>query len=74
MDMNKVMVIATGGSIASRRNIETQGMSSGVISGDELLSLIPDLDPALPIEVQNMFGVPGSYLGPDKMLPLARTI
>ncbi|MDA3787047.1 MAG: asparaginase [Desulfobacula sp.] len=74
MDMNKIVVIATGGTIASKRNLKTQKMSSGVISGDKLLGLIPNLDPALPIEIQNLFGVPSSFLGPDKMLELALAI
>lgn len=72
--MNKIVVIATGGTIASRRNLETRKLSSGVLAGDELLNLIPDLDPTFPIEIQNMFGVPSSFLGPRKMLALALRI
>lgn len=74
MDTEKIVVIATGGTIASRRNLETQKMSSGVIPGDELLGLIPNPDQLPPIEVQNMFGVPSSYIDPDNMLELAGRI
>jgi len=70
--MKKIIVAATGGTIASRRNPETGKLSSGVITGDELLRLIPDLDHRLSVEVHNLFGVPSSHLGPDQMLALAK--
>lgn len=72
--MNKIVVIATGGTIASQRNLKTQKLSSGVIAGHALLDLIPDLDRTLHIEVQDLFGVPSSFLGPSKMLDLAMEI
>lgn len=72
--MEKIIVAATGGTIASRSNPETRKLSSGVITGDELLGLIPDLDRRLPVEVHNLFGVPSSFLGPDRMLTLARRV
>lgn len=67
----KIVVLATGGTIASKRNRETQKLSSGVMAGDDLVALIPDLDQDLPVEVRNIFGLPSSFLGPDRMMTLA---
>lgn len=72
--MKKIIVAATGGTIASRRNPETGKLSSGVIAGDELLGLMPDLDQGLSVEVRNLFGAPSSHLGPDEMLALAKQV
>lgn len=72
--MKKIIVAATGGTIASRRNPKTGKLSSGVITGDELLGLMPDSNQGLPVEVHNLFGAPSSHLGPDQMLALAKQV
>lgn len=68
------MIIATGGTIASKKNLETARLSSGVIGGHELLGLIPDLDQNVAVEVKNLFGLPSSFLDLDMMLLLAQEI
>lgn len=72
--MDKIVIIATGGTIASRRNLNTSKLSSGVIAGQELIDLIPDLGPDVTVEVKNLFGVPSSFLDLTKMLELAKRI
>ena len=72
--MDKIVIIATGGTIASRRNLNTTKLSSGVIGGQELLDLIPDLGLNVTVEVKNLFGVPSSFLDLNKMLELAKRI
>lgn len=54
--MKKVVVLTTGGTIASKKNEKSGLLESGVISGDELLELcdLPnefDID----IEVESVF-------------------
>lgn len=72
--MKKIVIIATGGTIASRKNSETAKLSSGALAGQELLELIPDLDRDIAVEVENLFGVPSSFLDLPKMFTLAKRI
>lgn len=72
--MKKIVILATGGTIASKRNLAVAKLSSGVISGQELLSLIPDLDPNASLYVEDLFAGPSSFLGLNEMFTLAKRI
>lgn len=72
--MNKVAVMSTGGTIASRYNPETQRLSSGVLSGTSLVEAIPDLPEDLALEIRDFSNIPSSFMTPPRMLELSRAV
>ena len=68
----KVVVLTTGGTIASR-----PGPSGGVVAaagGDELLSVVPGLEEVADVRVEELFKVGGYLIKPANMLTVANRI
>lgn len=73
--MKKVVVLTTGGTIASKKNIKSGLLESGVISGDELLTLcdLPD-DFDIDIEVESVFQKASMHITYNDLLLLKERI
>jgi L-asparaginase len=68
----KVMVLTTGGTIASRPD-----PSGGVIaaaSGEELLSAVPDLEEVAEVRVEDLFKIGGYLMKPENMMEVAQRV
>lgn len=73
--MKKVVVLTTGGTIASKKNTESGLLESGVINGDELLELcdVPsDID--VNIEVESVFQKASMHITYNDLLLLKQKI
>ncbi|MFZ3578185.1 asparaginase [Virgibacillus sp. DJP39] len=73
--MKKVVVLSTGGTIASKKNSDSGLLESGVINGDELLELcdIPsDID--IDIEVESVFQKASMHITYEDLLLLKQKI
>jgi L-asparaginase len=70
-----VLLIATGGTIASRIDPVT-GAATPQLRGEELVSLIPELAQVAKIEVQNFSKdlLPSSYMGPPLWIELHKLV
>lgn len=68
----RVVVLTTGGTIASRPD-----PSGGVVaaaSGEELLSAVPGLEEVADVRVEDLFKIGGYLMSPEDMLAVARRI
>lgn len=68
----KVLVLTTGGTIASR-----PAPAGGVVaaaSGEELLSEVPNLEEIANVEVEDLFRIGGYLMKPENMLEVARRV
>lgn len=68
----KVILITTGGTIASKRN-EFNKLESGKLSGDEILALC-DLDNKIDIELIDLFQIPSMHMTYDNLNLLNKVI
>lgn len=68
----KVILITTGGTIASKRN-EFNKLESGKLSGDEILALC-DLDNKIEIELIDLFQIPSMHMTFDNLNLLNKVI
>ena len=66
----RVAVVTTGGTIASR--VDETGAAVPVVSGAELLDLVPGLDEVAAVELVDFAQVPSWNLEPEMLLELAR--
>jgi L-asparaginase len=66
----RVAVVTTGGTIASR--VDKAGAVIPVVSGAELLDLVPGVDEVADVELVDFARVPSWNLEPDMLLELAR--
>lgn len=73
--MKKVVVLTTGGTIASKKNMHSGLLESGVISGDELLLLcdIPN-DFGIDVEVESVFQKASMHITYNDLLLLKERI
>ncbi|MDA3921181.1 MAG: asparaginase [Salinisphaera sp.] len=69
----RVVVLSTGGTIASRYNPET-GRTEFVSSGKELVGAIPELGDIADVEVETVFTVPSFQITPGHVLQLVDTL
>ncbi|MCM3568481.1 asparaginase [Neobacillus mesonae] len=71
--MKKIILLTTGGTIASRRNPETGLLSSGVITGEEL-SQMCDLPDSINLTVQSVLQIPSNQMNGNRLYKLKHTI
>lgn len=69
----KVVVFATGGTIAMKIDPKTGG-SVPAVSGDDLVASVPGLKKIADTEVVNFSNMPSDYYTPEKWAELARAI
>ncbi|MCZ2258600.1 asparaginase [Sporosarcina sp. G11-34] len=61
MNVKKIIMLSTGGTIASKRNPETGLLTAGVMSGEELSNMC-DLPSNIDVEVQSVFQIPSNHM------------
>ena len=61
MDKKKIVMLSTGGTIASKRNPETGLLTAGVMTGEEL-SQKCDLPAYIDVEVISVFQIPSNHM------------
>ncbi len=71
--MDKVVVLTTGGTIASVQNPETGLYASGALPGEKLIDL-ERLQLQIPVEVESVFQVPSNAISFDNLLQLYEKI
>ncbi len=71
--MDKVVVLTTGGTIASVQNKETGLYASGALPGEKLIDL-ERLQLQIPVIVESVFQVPSNAMDFDKLLQLYEKI
>ncbi|MEW6625039.1 MAG: asparaginase [Bacillota bacterium] len=69
----KVILLTTGGTIASIKNLETGYIQSGVVTGDDLAKLIPG-EKNLAFELHELFQLPSGHLTFTHLKELAETV
>lgn len=73
--MKKVVILTTGGTIASKKNIDSGLLESGVITGDELLKLCDlPIDFDIDIEVESVFQKASMHITYNDLLSLKEKI
>lgn len=72
-DLPTVVVVATGGTIAMKIDPETGGPAPA-LSGEDLISVVPELKELANIRVVEFSNIPSDYMGPDRWPDLSRTI
>lgn len=73
MDISKVIIISTGGTIAMRYDPIRQGVFPAV-TGQGLVEAVPPLTEICPIEVVEFSNIPSPHMTPPLMLKLAKKI
>ncbi len=66
-----VVVLSTGGTIASTRSTEEEGFTSS-LAGEQLVAAVPGLDQVARIEVQNVVNVGSTNMTPALWLEVSR--
>lgn len=69
MRNKKVVILSTGGTIASKRNPETGLLTAGVLSGNELAEMC-ELPNGIDVEVHSVFQVPSNHMNFDMLITL----
>lgn len=69
----KIVMISTGGTIASKRNPETNLLTAGLLTGEELSSMC-DLPDYIELEVLSVFQIPSNRMTFDKLETLKSKI
>lgn len=72
-DLPTVVVVATGGTIAMKIDPETGGPVPA-LSGEDLVSAVPELKDLAQIRVVEFSNIPSDYMGPDRWPDLSRTV
>jgi L-asparaginase len=68
-----VRIIATGGTIAMKID-PVKKAPVPAVSGEDLVGAIPELTKFAKIEVENFSNISSTYMGPDRWLPLQKTV
>ena len=68
-----VVVVATGGTIAMKNDPET-GEPVPALSGEDLISVVPELRELANIRVNEFSNIPSDYMTPEMWLELSKTI
>lgn len=71
--MKKVVMLSTGGTIASKKNPQTGLYTAGLLTGEELAKVC-QLPADIKVEVQSVFQVPSNQMDEDKMFLLKQKI
>ncbi len=69
----KVVVVATGGTIAMKIDPNTGGPVPA-LSGDDLVSAVPELKDLAAIEVVEFSNIPSDYMTPERWVDLSKTV
>jgi len=69
--LTTVVVLSTGGTIASTRSTEEEGYASN-LTGEQLVAAVPGLDQVAVIEVQNVVNVGSTNMTPALWLEVSR--
>lgn len=69
----KIVLISTGGTIASKRNSQTGLLTAGVLSGEEL-SKMCELPSYIEIEVISIFQIPSNHMNFEKLVLLKEKV
>ncbi|ARD48869.1 L-asparaginase [Sporosarcina sp. P37] len=73
MEKKKIVMLSTGGTIASKRNPETGLLTAGVMSGEEL-SKMCDLPETITVDVQSVFQIPSNHMNFEYLYTLKEKI
>jgi L-asparaginase len=68
-----VRLIATGGTIAMKIDPVTKAPVPA-ITGEDLVATVPEIVKHAKIEVENFSNIPSGYMGPDRWVPLQKTV
>lgn len=71
--MKKVVMISTGGTIASKRNPKTGLLSAGLLTGDELAEQC-ELPTNLKVDIHSLFQIPSNQMTFKELVLLKETI
>ena len=69
----RLVIIFTGGTIASKLDQEWGGVVP-MLSGDEIISMIPDIRSVADVVVHEYGTFPGPHMTPERMLEVARLV
>jgi L-asparaginase len=72
-DLPKVVIVATGGTIAMKIDPATGGPVPA-LSGEDLVSAVPELKDLAVIEVVEFSNIPSDYMTPDRWVNLSKTV
>ncbi len=73
MSIGKVIVMATGGTIAMRYDPVRKGVFPAV-TGQELVEAVPPLAQVCPVEVHEFCNIPSTHMSPEIMLKLSQKV
>jgi len=73
MVSKKIIMLSTGGTIASKRNPETGLLTAGVMTGEELSSMC-DLPSHIEVEVISVFQIPSNHMTFEYLVTLKEKI
>ena len=71
--MKKILFIFTGGTISMRID-PVLGAAVPVLSGEEILSFVPNFDQLAHFEVLDFARLPGPHMTPEKMFELSEVL
>ncbi|KAB2336705.1 asparaginase [Cytobacillus depressus] len=71
--MKKIILLTTGGTIASKVNPDTGLLSSGALTGDELASMCK-LPSKIGVEVESVFQIPSNQMNAERLSQLRERI
>lgn len=72
-ELPKVVVVATGGTIAMKLDPDT-GNPVPAVTGDELVSAVPEIKDIAEIEVVEFSNIPSDYMTPERWVKLSKTV
>ncbi|MFC4801322.1 asparaginase [Neobacillus sp. GCM10023253] len=67
--MKKIVLLTTGGTIASKTNPETGLLSAGVLTGEELAAMC-ELPSDINVMVESIFQIPSNQMNPERLSQL----
>lgn len=73
VDLPKVVVVATGGTIAMKLDPDT-GNPVPAVTGEELVSAVPEIKDIAKIEVVEFSNIPSDYMTPKRWINLSKTV
>ena len=72
-DLPRVVIVATGGTIAMKIDPSTGGPVPA-LSGEDLVSAVPELNKLAQIEVVNFSNIPSDYMDPERWINLSKKV
>lgn len=71
--MKKVVLLTTGGTIASKRDEKTGLLVAGALTGEELAAMC-ELSTGIDVQVESVFQVPSNRMDVEKLIALKNKI